>query len=88
MEATLAKRSARLDHREPPARTATRFPGGANKAAKTNIYGYLQGTVHADGTIDFALHELSENDLVQSKWPNAPLDAIHECFIHNSDAAE
>jgi len=41
--------------------------------------------VHGDGTIDFALHELSEDDLIESKWPNAPPDAIHECFIHNSD---
>jgi calcineurin-like phosphoesterase family protein len=64
------------------------LPKEADKVSKTNIYGYLQGSVHADGTIDFALHELSESDLVQSKWPNAPLDAIHECFIHNSDAGE
>ena len=62
------------------------LPPDADKASRTNIYGYLQGTVHADGSIDFLLHELSENDLVQSKWPNAPLDAIHECYIHNSDA--
>ncbi len=45
----------------------------------------LQATVHADGTIDFVLRELSERDLVAHKWPNAPLDAIHECYIHNSD---
>jgi hypothetical protein len=64
------------------------LPKEADKASKTNIYGYLQGNVHADGTIDFALHELSESDLAQSKWPDAPLDAIHECFIHNSDAGE
>ncbi len=63
------------------------LPKDADKASKTNIYGYLQGTVKADGAIDFALHELTESDLVQSKWPNAPLDAIHECYIHNSDEA-
>jgi hypothetical protein len=62
------------------------LPAGVDKASKTNIYGYLQGTVHADGSIEFGLHELSENDLIQSRWPNAPLDAIHECYIHNSDA--
>jgi len=61
------------------------LPKEADKASRTHIYGYLQGTVHADGSIGFALHELSEADLVRSKWPNAPLDAIHECFIHNSD---
>jgi hypothetical protein len=64
-----------------------RLPKDADKASKTNIYGYLQGTVQADGSIDFVLDELSENDLVQSRWPNAPLNAIHECFIHNSDDA-
>lgn len=64
-----------------------KLPQFADKASKTNIYGYLQGTVQADGSIDFALHELSESDLVASKWPSAPMDAIHECYIHNSDAA-
>jgi hypothetical protein len=64
-----------------------KLPQFADKASKTNIYGYLQGTVQADGSIDFALHELSESDLVASKWPNAPMDAIHECYIHNSDVA-
>ena len=61
------------------------LPKDADKASLTNIYGYLQGTVHVDGSIDFVLHQLSESDLVKSKWPNAPLDAIHECYIHNSD---
>jgi hypothetical protein len=61
------------------------LPRDADQASRANIYGYLQGTVQADGSIDFVLHELSENDLIQSKWPNAPLDAIHECYIHNSD---
>jgi Calcineurin-like phosphoesterase len=64
-----------------------KLPQFADKASKTNIYGYLQGTVHGDGSIDFALRELSESDLVASKWPNAPLDAIHDCYVNNSDAA-
>ena len=61
------------------------LPKTAQKGAKEHIYGYVQGVVHPDGSIDFALHELSEDDLVRSKWPNAPLDAIHECYIHNAD---
>jgi hypothetical protein len=65
-----------------------RLPRDADKASRTNVYGYLQGTVHADGAIDFVLHELSEADLVAAKWPIAPPDAIHECFIHNSDDQE
>jgi hypothetical protein len=48
----------------------------------------LQGTVHGDGTIDFNLHELNENDLVQAKWPEAPQDEIHWCYLHNSDEDE
>jgi hypothetical protein len=61
------------------------LPKTADKAAKTHIYGYMRGTVRADGSIDFKLQELSEADLVQAKWPNAPLTAIHECYIHNAD---
>ncbi|MGB8261993.1 MAG: metallophosphoesterase [Terracidiphilus sp.] len=61
------------------------LPRGAHAGAKAFTYGFLQGTVRADGQIDFALRELSEADLVAARWPNAPLDAIHECVIHNGD---
>jgi len=50
------------------------------------IYGFVQGTVLPDGSIDFSLKELTEQDLIRAKWPNAPLDAIHECFIHNGES--
>jgi len=62
------------------------LPKTARKGAKTMIYGFVQGTVHSDGSIDFAPKELSEQDLVQARWPNAPVDAIHECYVHNGDA--
>jgi hypothetical protein len=61
------------------------LPKTAEKGAKTHIYGFLQGQVQADGQIDFKLHELSEDDLVKSRWPNAPLAAIHECVVGNAD---
>jgi hypothetical protein len=61
------------------------LPKNASKGAKTFVYGFAQGTVHPDGAIDFSFHELSEDDLVKAKWPNAPVDAIHECFVHNGD---
>lgn len=61
------------------------LPKTADKTAKSHIYGYMQGQVHADGQIDFKLRELSEDDLVKSRWPNAPLDAIHECVVNNAD---
>ena len=61
------------------------LPKTAENSAKTHIYGYVQGHVHADGQIDFTLHELSEDDLVKNRWPNAPQDAIHECYVNNAD---
>lgn len=63
------------------------LPRTADKSARTHIYGFVQGTVHLDGTIDFALHELSEDDLNQNRWRNAPLNAVHECFVHNADVS-
>ena len=64
------------------------LPKNAHKGAKTFVYGFVQGTVHSDGTIDFAFQELNEDDLIKAKWPNAPADAIHECVVGNRDAAE
>ena len=57
----------------------------ADKASKENIYGYMRGTVHADGVIDFALRELSEADLEKVKWPNAPSEAVKDCYDNNRD---
>jgi hypothetical protein len=62
------------------------LPKNARKGAKTMVYGFAQGTVHPDGAIDFAFHQLSEDDLMKARWPNAPADAIHECYVHNGDA--
>lgn len=64
------------------------LPSTADKNAKTMIYGFVQGTVKPDGTIDFVLRELSEKELVDAKWPEAPLEAIHECYIHNGEGAK
>lgn len=61
------------------------LPRNADKQSKWKVYGFLQGTVHGDGTIDFQLHELSEEDLVKAKWPEAPLEKIHWCYEHNND---
>ncbi|MDR3741665.1 MAG: hypothetical protein P4L40_21815 [Terracidiphilus sp.] len=62
-----------------------KLPATARSGAKTHIYGYLQGRVLADGSIDFQLRELSESELMRHRWPNAQTDAIHECYIHNAD---
>lgn len=65
------------------------LPNTAQAGARTHIYGFLQGAVSGDGSINFSLRELSEADLMQTRWPDAPIDAVHECFIHNAwDAPE
>jgi hypothetical protein len=64
------------------------LPRDAKKGAKTHIYGFVEGTVHADGEIDFSLKEISEEAMRRNRWPNAPLDAIHECFVGNGDPAK
>ena len=61
------------------------LPKTAEPGARTHIYGYLHGTVQPDGAVEFSLHELSEDDLIRARWPSAPPDAIHECYIHNAD---
>jgi hypothetical protein len=61
------------------------LPPTAGPGSKTHIYGYLQVTVHGDGTMDFALKEISEKEMTQHKWPNAPEAAIHACYVGNSD---
>jgi hypothetical protein len=62
-----------------------KLPLGADPSSKTNIYGFMRGTVHADGAIDFKLQELTEGDLEKAKWPNASLTAIRDCYDHNRD---
>src|SRR5580698_6491333 len=61
-----------------------KLPPDAHAGAKTHIYGFMRGTVHQDGTIDFKLQELSEKDLDEARWPNAPASAIHECYVDNA----
>jgi hypothetical protein len=62
-----------------------KLPAETDGASRTHIYGFLQGTVHADSTIEFSLREVTEDDLQRDKWPNAPTGAIHACVIDNSD---
>jgi hypothetical protein len=73
---------------------AVRYPlppnSGDAKAAKTNVYGYLLGTVNptgeAEGTIRFEFRELKEDstpDDVVRKFSSA---FVHQCFANNSEA--
>ena len=61
------------------------LPPTAAPGSKTHIYGYLQVTVHSDGTMNFSLKEISEEEMTQHRWPNAPEAAIHACYVGNSD---
>ena len=65
-------------HRHPLPRTA-------QAGALAHVYGFVQGAVQADGSISFAFHELTEDDIKQARWPDAQLDAIHDCFVNNAD---
>jgi hypothetical protein len=62
-----------------------KLPPTVDPRSKTHIYGYLQVKVHADGTMDFQLKEISEEEMLRHKWPEAPEAAIHECYVDNSD---
>jgi hypothetical protein len=61
------------------------LPPTAGVGSKTHVYGYLEATVHGDGTVKFALKEIGEGEMVAQKWASAPVSAIHECFVGNSD---
>jgi len=61
------------------------LPESADREAREHIYGFVQGAVQIDGSINFTLHELTEDDLNQARWQSAPLDAIHNCFINNAE---
>jgi hypothetical protein len=61
------------------------LPKKAAKGAKAKVYGYLRGSVQADGSIDWEFVELTEKELMDAKWPEAPEAAIHQCFVGNAD---
>ena len=61
------------------------LPPNAPAGSKTFVYGWVQGVVHPDGAIDLVFHQLSEEDLIKAKWPNAPQAAIHDCVVNNRD---
>ena len=60
------------------------LPKDAPATAKTDVYGYLLGTVAADGTIEFSYQQVQETDVPQYVWPRYPAKAVLWCFEHNS----
>jgi hypothetical protein len=62
-----------------------RLPGDADRAnaARTDVYGYLLGTVNNDGSIDFNFHQISEKDVPASVSDRYPPDFVRWCFVEN-----
>jgi hypothetical protein len=58
----------------------------AAKAAQTNVYGFLAGTVHEDGRIDFDFQRLSETDVPAPVTARYTPEFVHWCFAENSQA--
>jgi hypothetical protein len=63
-----------------------RLPPGiaANKFAKTDVYGYLLGTVMSDGSVQFEFKELSLDDLRKAN-PGKPDPLVGWCYYENKD---
>jgi len=60
------------------------LPKDPPASARTDIYGYLMGTVAADGTIQFSYQEIHESDVPQPVWQRYPATLVLWCFAHNS----
>ena len=68
---------------------AVRYPLSPNwddaRAAKTNVYGYLLGTVTANGEIDFQYHQIEESDVPAPVVSRYTQELVHWCFAENSN---
>jgi len=62
-----------------------RLPREAGRArnARTDVYGYLLGDVHADGRIDFSFREVTQKDVPQSVQQRLQPATIDQCFSGN-----
>src|SRR5208282_6044685 len=63
----------------PPEATAARV-------AKTNVYGFLVGTVSPDGETQFDFHEVNEADVPSTVVNRYAPEFVHWCFAENSEA--
>ena len=62
-------------------------PDSSNaRAAETNVYGFLLGTVNSSGEIGFAFQHLNESDVPASVVDRYKSDFVHWCFDKNSQA--
>jgi hypothetical protein len=60
-------------------------PGIGTRFAKTDVYGYLIGTVMSDGTIQFEFKELSLDDLRLANAGKNPDSLVGWCTTENKD---
>lgn len=58
------------------------------KEARQKIYGYLIGTVNADGSIDFRFHEVKRKDVPQAIVARYTPKFVDFCFKDNADFPE
>jgi hypothetical protein len=56
---------------------------GSARLAKTDVYGYLVGTVMSDGSIKFDFREMSLDDLRSANAGKAPDSLVSWCFSEN-----
>ena len=70
---------------------AERYPLPAGVApgpdARSRVYGYLQATVSADGTIDFRFQELARGDLASHLSPDLDPEILDVCVDANPPAS-
>lgn len=61
-------------------------PGAAKaKAARQKVYGYLLGTVHGDGSIDFTFQEIQRGDIPEKVISRYTGEFVDYCFAENTD---
>ena len=61
-----------------------KLPVPAPPNSRKDVYGYLLGTVAADGTIEFAFQEIRDSDLPIAVRRDYPASLVQWCFAHNS----
>ena len=59
----------------------------AADVAMTDVYGYLLGTVAADGTIQFAFKPVQESEVPAATVKEFTADEVHWCFAKNSSTS-
>jgi hypothetical protein len=55
------------------------------KEARQNLYGYLIGSVHPDGSIDLTFHEIKREDIPAAVTSRYKAEFVDQCFEKNID---